>query len=84
MPKDLDAASTATLHRMVMEKHMCPHGLKAKELLERIGYAVEDRHLTSREAVDAFKTEHDVKTTPQVFIDGRHIGGSDELIAWLS
>jgi len=70
MPKDT-TAKTATLYRMVMPDHMCPHGLKAKDLLERQGFEVEDRHLTSREEIDAFKIEQGVKTTPQAFIDGQ-------------
>ncbi|USI78557.1 glutaredoxin [Sphingopyxis sp. USTB-05] len=69
----------ATLHRMVMPGHICPYGLKAKHLLESRGYTVDDRWLTTREAVDAFKAEHDVKTTPQTFIDGSRIGGHDDL-----
>jgi glutaredoxin len=39
----------ATLYRMVMDKHLCPYGLKAKDLLQREGYTVDDRWLTSRE-----------------------------------
>lgn len=73
---------TATLYRMVMTDHMCPYGLKSKDLLERNGFVVEDRHLTSRDEVDAFKAEHDVETTPQVFIDGKRIGGFDDLSAY--
>lgn len=69
----------ATLYRMVMDRHVCPYGLKARDLLRRQGFEVEDRWLTSREAVDAFKAEHGVKTTPQVFIGGRRIGGYDDL-----
>jgi glutaredoxin len=69
----------ATLYRMVMEKHVCPYGLKAKDLLERRGFTVEDRWLKTREETDAFKAQHDVKTTPQVFIDGQRIGGYDDL-----
>lgn len=69
----------ATLYRMVMDKHVCPYGLKAKDLLQRHGYTVEDTWLRTREAVDAFKAEHDVKTTPQVFIKGERIGGYDDL-----
>jgi len=62
-----------------MSDRMCPHGLKSKDLLEREGYEVEDRHLTSREEVDAFKTKHGLATTPQTFIDGVRIGGFDDL-----
>ena len=69
----------ATLHRMVMPGHVCPYGLKAKHLLESRGFTVDDRWLTTREEVDAFKAEHDVKTTPQTFIDGSRIGGHDDL-----
>jgi len=39
---------------------------------------VEDHWLTTREATDAFKAAHGVKTTPQVFIGGRQIGGYDD------
>lgn len=70
---------TAVLYRMVMPQHTCPYGLKARHLLERKGYAVDDRCLTTREETDRFKAEHSVKTTPQVFIAGERIGGYDDL-----
>lgn len=69
----------AVLYRMVMDKHVCPYGLKARDLLQRQGYRVEDHLLTSREATDAFKAEHGVKTTPQIFIGGERIGGYDDV-----
>jgi glutaredoxin len=64
---------------MVMPAHTCPYGLKALDLLRRKGFAVDDRHLTTREETDAFKAAHGVRTTPQVFIDGVRIGGYDDL-----
>ncbi|MEP9401274.1 glutaredoxin [Sphingomonas sp. VNH70] len=70
---------TATLYRMVMPDHVCPFGRRALDLLRRQGFAVEDRHLTTRAEVDAFKAEHGVRTTPQTFIDGVRIGGHDDL-----
>ncbi|MFT5330404.1 MAG: glutaredoxin [Parasphingorhabdus sp.] len=70
---------TASIHRMVMEKHICPYGLKSKDLLERQGFTVEDHHLTTREETDAFKQKNDVETTPQTFIDRERIGGYDAL-----
>ena len=73
------AAKKAALYRMVTPEHVCPWGLKAKDLLRRHGYAVEDHHLRSRAETDAFKAQHGVATTPQVFIDGWRIGGYDEL-----
>lgn len=72
-------AKAATLYRMVMPEHICPYGLKSRDLLERQGFAVEDRHLKTREQTDAFKREHSVDETPQTFIDGKRIGGYDDL-----
>lgn len=75
----MTGTKTAILHRMVMEKHICPYGLKSKYLLERAGFSVDDRWLTTREQTDAFKAQNGVKTTPQTFIDGVRIGGNDDL-----
>ncbi|MGV3512093.1 MAG: glutaredoxin family protein [Novosphingobium sp.] len=69
---------TAVLYRMVMPKHICPYGVKVKHLLQSKGFRVEDHWLRTREETDAFKSEHGVKTTPQVFIDGRRIGGHND------
>ena len=77
------AAKTATIYRMVMPKHTCPYGLKALDLLNRKGFSVEDRWLTTREETDAFKANHDVQTTPQIFIGGERIGGHDDLRRYL-
>lgn len=77
------AAGKAVIYRMVMPSHVCPWGLKAKDLLRRSGYEVEDHHLTSRDETDAFKDKHGVATTPQVFIGGNRIGGYDDLRRFL-
>ena len=69
----------AVLYRMVTDQHLCPWGLRAKDLLRRQGHAVEDHLLTTREEIDVFKAAHGVKTTPQAFIDGQRIGGYDDL-----
>ena len=66
-----------------MPGHLCPYGLKTVDLLKREGFAVEDYHLETRAETDAFKTEHDVATTPQTFIDGQRIGGYDDLREYL-
>ena len=76
-------AGNAVIYRMVMPKHTCPYGLKAVHLLKRAGYEVEDYHLATREETDAFKTEHGVATTPQIFIGGKRIGGHDDLRRFL-
>ncbi len=77
------AAKKAVLYRMVMPHHTCPYGLKAKDLLKRSGFEVEDHHLTTRDETDAFKMEHGVATTPQTFIGGNRIGGYDDLRRYL-
>lgn len=77
------ANKTATLTRMVMPGHVCPFGLKALHLLKSNGYTVDDRWLESREAVDAFKAQQTVRTTPQIMIDGQPIGGHDDLRRFL-
>lgn len=74
---------TATLYRMETPKHVCPYGLKSRHLLRSQGFEVDDHVLDSREAVDAFKAEHGVKTTPQTFIGGERIGGYEALEAHL-
>jgi len=72
-------SKTATLYRMINDQHICPFGLKAKDLLRRQGFAVDDHSLGSREDIDAFKTQHKVTTTPQIFINEERIGGYDDL-----
>jgi glutaredoxin len=73
----------ATLHRMVLPDHTCPFGVRAKAMLEQAGYEVDDHLLRSREEVDAFKAEHGLTTTPLIVIDGKPIGGSDDLERFL-
>lgn len=75
---------TATLYRMVLPDHICPFGVHAKQMLEANGFAVQDNILATREEVDAFEEEQGVATTPQVFIDGERIGGSDDLERYLA
>ena len=73
----------AVLYRMILPDHTCPFGVRAKALLDDRGYQIDDRILGSREEVDAFEAEHDVATTPQVFIEDRRIGGCDDLELFL-
>ena len=72
-------SKSATLYRMVTPSHICPFGLKSKDLLERQGFVVNDHHLTSRSETDRFKEKYEVKTTPQTFIEDERIGGYDDL-----
>lgn len=74
-----ETRETAVLYRMVMPSHVCPYGLKSKALLEMKGFDVEDHWLETREETDAFLEEHNVKTSPQTWINGERVGGYDDL-----
>ena len=73
------SAKTAELFRMETPDHICPYGLKALDLLRRKGFEVEDHTFESHDEVDAFKAKHEVETTPQAFINGKRIGGYEDL-----
>ena len=74
---------TATLYRMKLPDHECPYGLLAKRMLEDAGYGLDEHLLTRRDEVERYMEKEGVETTPQVFIDGQRIGGSEELAAYL-
>lgn len=75
--------ASVILYRMILPEHTCPYGVRAAQMLDDAGVKFEDRILRSRDEVDAFESEHKVDTTPQCFVDGERIGGSDELARWL-
>lgn len=77
-------SKTATLYRMVLPDHVCPFGLRAKAMLEEAGFTIDEHILGTREEVDAFQVEQGVATTPQIFIDGERVGGSDDLETYLA
>lgn len=69
----------AELYRMVRPDHICPFGLKSKDLLKHRDIEIVDHPLKTKEETERFKEEHQVDTTPQTFIDGVRIGGYEEL-----
>jgi glutaredoxin len=79
MPSD----RSATLYRMILPDHTCPYGVRAKELLQQSGFDVDDRILGSREEVESFKAEHDISTTPLIFIGETCVGGCSDLERYL-
>lgn len=72
-------SKTATIYRMVTPDHLCPWGLKAIDLLQHEDLQIDDRHLASQEANNAYKEKNHVDETPQIYIEGKHIGGYDDL-----
>jgi glutaredoxin 3 len=76
-------SQSVVLYRMILPDHTCPFGVRAAQMLDDAGIAFEDRILRSREETDAFEKKHGVETTPQLFVDGERIGGTEELERWL-
>lgn len=69
----------------VFTKPGCPHCARAKAALTKAGYAYEEISLGGKGL--SYSTLAAVTgrgTTPQVFIEGEHIGGADDLEAWLA
>lgn len=61
----------------------CPYCLRAKALLDKKGVAyteIDARHGTP-ERDEARERSGGLTSVPQIFIDGRHIGGCDEIMA---
>ena len=92
MPKDThdvaDADDRPRRRRDRPDGRALPHGaarppvsLGAEGALaaEVQGYEVDDRLFRARPEVDAFKAEHDVPTTPQIWIEGERVGGYQAL-----
>lgn len=69
----------------LFSKPGCPHCARARKMLTEKGYRFEDIELGSHGiSFSSLKAVTGQGTTPQVYIDGQHIGGSDELEAWLA
>ena len=67
----------------VFTKFFCPYCSRAKALLERKGVEYQEIDLTmDRAGCDAMvERAGGARTVPQIFIDGKHIGGSDDMAA---
>ncbi len=65
-----------------MPEHECPWGLRAVNLLHDKGIEFEDIKLRSQDEVAAFKAQHNVTTTPQIFFGDQRIGGYTDLAAY--
>lgn len=75
---------SVVLYRMILPDHTCPFGVLATQMLEQAEIQFDDRILNSRDEVDAFEAEHGVDTTPQCFVDGERIGGTEQLEQWIA
>ncbi len=67
----------------IYTKFLCPYCSRAKKLLTEKGVAFEETDITmGGDGRDAMLARSNGRTTvPQIFIDGAHVGGSDDLAA---
>jgi glutaredoxin 3 len=67
----------------IYTKFGCPYCYRAKRLLDGKGAAYEEHDITlgGPQRAEMIQRANGRTTVPQVFIDGRHIGGSDDLAA---
>jgi glutaredoxin 3 len=75
--------STRMPEIIVYSKGYCPYCQAAKALLKKKGAAFTEIDLTTDPEGQRAMTKraNGRSTVPQIFIDGRHIGGSDDLHA---
>ncbi|MHA6720775.1 glutaredoxin 3 [Sphingomonas sp. RS6] len=67
----------------IYTKAFCPYCSRAKQLLQKKDAAFEEIDITmgGPRREEMIQRANGRTTVPQVFIDGRHIGGSDDLAA---
>lgn len=67
----------------IFTKFFCPYCTRAKALFDRKGADYEEIDVTmDRAGFDAMVDRAGgARTVPQIFIDGKHVGGSDDLAA---
>ena len=65
----------------IYTKFGCPYCARAKRLLDEKGATYEEYDLnsTAGKRDEMLERSNGRHTVPQIFIDGRHIGGSDDL-----
>lgn len=63
----------------VYRKKLCPYGQHAVDLLRKQNIQFEDHLFANTNEEQAFKINHQVQTTPQIFIDGERVGGYSDL-----
>ncbi len=67
----------------VFSRKGCPHCARARRALEQAGIPFEALLLNRDFSERTLRAVSGARTYPQVFVDGRLIGGADELDAWL-
>ncbi|MDW0616054.1 glutathione peroxidase [Mannheimia haemolytica] len=84
MIKYLSPNWTAKESVSIITKPGCPFCAKAKALLKEQGYTLEEIVLGRDASTISVRAITGKTSVPQVFIGGKHIGGSDELAAYFA
>ena len=65
----------------IYTKFMCPYCARAKALLESKGVEYDEYEISmgGEKRQEMLSRANGRTTVPQIFIDGRHVGGSDDL-----
>jgi glutaredoxin-like protein len=80
----LDPEAVSPLDVTVFSRPGCPFCARAKGMLRDAGLEFEELVLNRDYTDRTLRAVADATTYPQVFVNGQHIGGSDELETWLS
>jgi glutaredoxin 3 len=65
----------------IYTKNYCPYCTRAKALLDRKNVGYEEIEVTFDPSLQVqMQKRSQRRTVPQIFIDGVHVGGSDDLI----
>lgn len=64
-------------------KMFCPYCVRAKRLLDDKGVEIAEYDITmgGPQRAEMIQRANGRTTVPQIFIDGAHVGGSDDLVA---
>ena len=67
----------------IYTKFLCPYCARAKRLLAEKGAEFEEHEISGggERRAEMIQRAGGRTTVPQIFIDGHHIGGSDDLVA---
>ena len=67
----------------IYTKFLCPYCTRAKALFASKGASFEEHDISTGgpRRAEMLERSGGKQTVPQIFIDGRHIGGSDDLAA---
>lgn len=73
------------MNAIIWSKDMCPYCERAKALLKQKGIQYEERKIgagyTREQLLESVPT---AKTVPQIFLDGKLIGGHDDLVKYFN